>query len=590
MSVETATEVGEESVALWKERLAQIPPKDLLRLVGGDKGRARFLFQGFRETEQAVKNPIVQQRIAELAQAQPLFGGFLATLARDFQTARVKTESDAEEIADNPEVAKLNKQIEMLNANLETQKKRIEEQKSQIKEKASKITQLEASEKLSLKQLTQIDKERAQLHTERESERKAHNEALAEIERLRRQHERDLRKEAPTESQKEKAVAKAAVKPTANLIVPVVVNTGVWDVALERLLNQGKYNAVVDICREVLLQTTLPAMQRAPLHKLTAAALYAQGEEATGEQEDYQAALVYLDAGQVVPAAECFARALSHGPQIAMRPVEKALLQRLQALAQKLGGEEEVKATFSRLRITSRQGYQRLRNALNKSGKQTVGLLSEESDTPITLLLPDENIALPTKSRLVASVSARRLVQAVEAGEEAFVLDARTGLDALRAENPTLAEALFQAVHQLLPNAIVPLTNPLTRPVIVDASNIARYNPDPMLAPTAPLLQSVLLMRDFLLQRGFFPVLLIADANLRHLVQEKAHYADLVERHVIQEAPPRTSADEILLRLARQHMAPVVTNDAFADHPEEARRIERIGFDLYRNRIVLDPR
>jgi TolA-binding protein len=590
MSAETALDISEapeDTVALWKERLAQIPPKDLLRLVGGDKGRARFLFQGFRATEQAVKNPIVQQRIVELAQAQPLFGGFLATLARDFQTARVKTEGDAEEIAENPEIAKLNKQIEALNANLETQKKRLEEQKAQIKEKNARLTQLEATEKLNQKQLMQLDKERAQWHTERESERKAHQEALAEIERLRRQHERDLRKEAPKESTK--PVAKAVVKPTG-IVTPVVVNTGVWDVALERLLNQGKYNAVVDICREVLLQTTLPAIQRAPLHKLTAAALYAQGEEGAGEQEDYQAALVYLDAGQVVPAAECFARALSHGPQTAMRPAEKALLQRLQALAQKLGGEEEVRATFSRLRITSRQGYQRLRNALNKSGKQTVGLLNEESDTSITSLLPDENIALPTKSKLVASVSARRLVQAVEAGEEAFVLDARTGLDALRTENPTLAEALFQAVHQLLPNAIIPLTNPLTRPVIVDASNIARYNPDPMLAPTAPLLQSVLLMRDFLFQRGFFPVLLVADANLRHLVQEKARYADLVERHVIQEAPPRTSADELLLRLAREHMAPVVTNDTFSDRPEEARRVERIGFDLYRNRIVLDPR
>ena len=580
-----------DDYSVWKERLAQIPPKDLLRLVGGDKGRARFLFQGFRATEQAVKNPIVQQRLIEIAIAQPLFGGLLTTLAREFQEARTKGikvlgEEDAR--LENPEETRLQKKIESLELSSEAQKKRFEEQRNLLKEKSAQIVQLEASLKLSERRVAQIDKERLQWQSERDAEKKAHQEMTAEVERLRRHSEREARKE-PREIKESPVIlsSKNSARQTTTAATPVLTLVG-WEPALERLLNQGKYNVVTDICREMLLQVSLPAAQRAPLHKLYAAALYAQGEENSGEQEDYKSVLAYLDAGLVPPAAECFARALSHGVQRSLlRPSEKALLQRLQALAQKLGAEEEVKTTFSRLRITSPHGYQRLRSALKTAGKS---LMESLIAAPVTTLSADENIALPTRSKLVASVSARRLVQAVETGEEAFVLDARTGIEALRVDNLGLAEALLQAVHLLLPQAITPLTNPLTRPVIVDASNVARYNADPLLAPTAPRLQSILLMRDFLFQRGFFPVILVADANLRHLVQERAQYADMVERHVIQEALPRTSADEILLRLAREHMAPLVTNDLFSDRQEEAKRVERIGFDLYRNRIVLDPR
>ena len=71
---------------------------------------------------------------------------------------------------------------------------------------------------------------------------------------------------------------------------------------------------------------------------------------------------------------------------------------------------------------------------------------------------------------------------------------------------------------------------------------------------------------------------LIADANLRYHVDDKAAYLELIENQIVRETPPGTSADEVLLQEARAQSVPLVTNDRFSDWGEAARQVERLGF------------
>jgi hypothetical protein len=182
-------------------------------------------------------------------------------------------------------------------------------------------------------------------------------------------------------------------------------------------------------------------------------------------------------------------------------------------------------------------------------------------------------------------VTPRRLAEAVEAGDAAFVSRARAGIAALRSANPPLASALLEAVAAQNPTAVVPLTQN-TRPAVVDASNVARHDPDPLNLSPLPRVEHLLRMRDFLFRRGFFPVVMLADANLRFHVDDRAAYRTLVERGVVRETPPATPADAALIAEARERGAPLVTNDRLWEW-EGAEGIERLGFGIFNGDISL---
>jgi hypothetical protein len=176
---------------------------------------------------------------------------------------------------------------------------------------------------------------------------------------------------------------------------------------------------------------------------------------------------------------------------------------------------------------------------------------------------PDELISLPAAG--LAEITPRRLTAAVDAGDEAVVAAARQAIERLQARDAALAGALLSAVAALDPAARFPLA---------DA------------AAAAPRARRLIEMRDFLLERGFFPVLLVADANLRFHVDDRGAYRELVERGVVRETLPGTVADKAMIDEARERHAPLVTNDRLADW-DEAAEIERIPFGIFAGRISL---
>jgi hypothetical protein len=122
--------------------------------------------------------------------------------------------------------------------------------------------------------------------------------------------------------------------------------------------------------------------------------------------------------------------------------------------------------------------------------------------------------------------------------------------------------------------------------VIVDASNVAHSS-----EKSSARLMNVELVRDLLTEQGMTPIL-VADAALRHQIDDPDGYEALVKAGEIQQAPAGTDADYFILTFARELGAAVLSNDRFKDRiahfPEVRDRI--IRYMIVANEVVLERR
>ena len=127
---------------------------------------------------------------------------------------------------------------------------------------------------------------------------------------------------------------------------------------------------------------------------------------------------------------------------------------------------------------------------------------------------------------------------------------------------------------------------PESERVIVDASNVAHST-----EKLAPKLANVRLVRDRLTEDGMTPIL-VADAALRHQIDDADGYEALVKAGEIQQAPAGTDADYFILTFARELGAFVLSNDRFKDRishfPEVRERI--IRYMIVAGEVVLERR
>jgi hypothetical protein len=559
----------------WRAYIGTLPSKDILRIIQQDKGRAMRLLTGFRPGGDAVRHPIVLQRMVDEAVKQVKFAEALWEI-RPAPVSEAPSSPKIEKTTSAPLTP--TRTDEAAPALREALKK----QRAALKEKDAHLAELEA-------RVSALTKERDAARAEIEAAQTARRTAEAQAERERRQRERDARREAV------RAVVKAEETPAAKpaLVAPTVTvasEARPFEEAVRRLLNRGKYSVVAEVCKEAL-QTDAATSSgvRGTVHSLYAAALYGM-DDPSAEEQDRLAATALLDGGRITAAAEAMARLLAraHG----LKASDTATLRRLLLLAERHGEAGAVQEVFTRMRIGSPEGGRRLRQALGSGGKKSDSLIEAafgaREDTII--LGPDEAIALPVTDPAAASVTPRRVARAVDTGEAAFIAEVRAGLAALRArggQDARLADALLEAITVIEAVAVAPLLAEENHPVLVDASNVARHNPDPLaLTPTLKV-ANLLRMRDYLLRQGFFPVLLVADANLGFHVDDREQYRVLVNRQIIREALSGTSADETLLREARTHRAPLISNDTFKEWGEAALGIERYGFFINGGRVAL---
>ena len=122
--------------------------------------------------------------------------------------------------------------------------------------------------------------------------------------------------------------------------------------------------------------------------------------------------------------------------------------------------------------------------------------------------------------------------------------------------------------------------------VLVDGSNVAHATE----GGEARLDNIQLVMRK-LASDGFKP-LIVADAALRHQIDDKAAYEKLIDDGVVHQAPAGTDADYFILSFARQMGARILTNDRFRDRAQEfaEERDRTIRYMIVNGAVVLEHR
>jgi hypothetical protein len=125
-----------------------------------------------------------------------------------------------------------------------------------------------------------------------------------------------------------------------------------------------------------------------------------------------------------------------------------------------------------------------------------------------------------------------------------------------------------------------------TRTVIVDGSNVAHSSEG-----EKALLGNIKVVRDKLVEEGYEPVI-VADAALRHQIDEETAFEQMVESGEIRQAPAGTDADFFILSFARELEATIVSNDRFKDRlqafPEVRDRV--IRYMIINGEVVFERR
>jgi hypothetical protein len=128
----------------------------------------------------------------------------------------------------------------------------------------------------------------------------------------------------------------------------------------------------------------------------------------------------------------------------------------------------------------------------------------------------------------------------------------------------------------------VPLTSNV---VLVDGSNVAHSTEGP------PLVANLEAIRDKLVEEGLEPII-VADAALRHQIDDPGRYEQMIDDGMVRQAPAGTDADYFILAFARELNASVVSNDRFRDRmkafPDVRDRI--IRYMILQDEVVLERR
>lgn len=120
--------------------------------------------------------------------------------------------------------------------------------------------------------------------------------------------------------------------------------------------------------------------------------------------------------------------------------------------------------------------------------------------------------------------------------------------------------------------------------VIVDASNVAHFGKK----GGKPSLKNLLNAVKTLEKLGYHPVL-IADASLRHEIDEKDEFRKLIDEEKVQEVPSGTTADHYILKMAEEADAKILSNDLFREYNDEFHDINsrRIPYNIKGENVVI---
>lgn len=331
-----------------------------------------------------------------------------------------------------------------------------------------------------------------------------------------------------------------------------------WLTAVRHLLDKGKHDAALALAEDVL---------KADAEDGDALEIAAQALEG---KKDARAASVYarrlllaLIARQnMVAAAEALRRLLRLLP----RPegAEAEARQYLQALSPTDGsGVEAGRLLLSRLRGSDAYVHGWLANMVTTQTPLAAVLMP-----PPGALGPDDPLPLRLEPGLTAT--ARSVAEAVDRGGS--LVDAvRSALLPLEAADPDTHARIWAALEQAAsddPVRLLAVRRTPRGPAVVDGSNVAWFDQE-SLVHGQPRFRHLRAIRRALWARGFFPVVLYADANLPYFIDDPAALRALRDSRELLLVDAGTQADEALLRTAKLLGAPLVTNDRMEDWDPE---------------------
>lgn len=330
-----------------------------------------------------------------------------------------------------------------------------------------------------------------------------------------------------------------------------------WLTAVRHLLDKGKFDPALALAEDVLkadaedgdaLEIAAVALEG---KKDVRAAVYAR-----------RLLLVEIARQEMAAAAETLRRLLRLLP----RPegVEAEARQYLQSLSPSDGPAVEAgRLLLSRLRGADPYTHGWLANII-----ATQTPLAPVLMPPPGALGPDDPLPLQLEPGLTAT--ARQVVEAVDRG--APLVDAvRAALSSLEAADSETHARIWAALEQAAsddPARLLAVRRTPRGPVVVDGSNVAWFDQE-SLVHGRPRLRHLRAVRRALWARGFFPVVLYADANLPYFIDEPGPLRGLRDSRELLLVDAGTVADEVLLRTAKLLGAPLVTNDRMEDWDPE---------------------
>jgi hypothetical protein len=121
---------------------------------------------------------------------------------------------------------------------------------------------------------------------------------------------------------------------------------------------------------------------------------------------------------------------------------------------------------------------------------------------------------------------------------------------------------------------------------IVDGSNVAHSSEG-----DEGRLQNIVVVAKKLIEEGYEPIV-VADAALRHQIDDREGYERRVEEGKIRQAPAGTDADYFILAFARELDCVIVSNDLFRDRADAFpdARDRMIRYMILEDEVVFERR
>lgn|GEM_PF-2815401 len=512
-------------------------------------------FQGFRVDVGGYANPIVRRRLAEEAAKNYQFAAKLRDLSKEPAPASAPKPLPSGRPLISSNNCSSPKETDA-EARKEVEKYRAERDRLK-QERDSALQAKQGAERL----LTDAKREliaaqTAKAEGDREIERI--RQRLERVERKQRQLETTnaaLRKAAilpPPAAAGAPSIQRAATEPAAPTLPAPILNDRPFVEAVRHLLKKDRETLALSLVNDVLRS----APEDIDALEIKADALIKGDKRREAIAALRSAIALRLQHNEVLRAATDLYKLLLVSPQPAQET--KLIRDYISALQRSSGSPSRLVEPIAALRVDNPTAF-----ALVKSltPPTIVGMIFPEQIT----YTPEAPLPLALTASAGIVITSRRLIQAIDRNDQVIVELAQ---DAIRQKDVEEREKILASITMAADGDPVygrVLAPKFSRgPVVVDVSNVAWHGQE-MLAQQQPRFEYILAIRRTLRDRGYFPVVLIADANLPYVINDSSTVRKMVDEEQIHLVLGGSDADEQILREAQRLQAPVVTNDYMTD-------------------------